>query len=234
MNSGNAELVPLADLHNYHRNPRRGSVGAIRNSLLVNGQYRPLIVNRGTHTGRPNEVLAGNHTLRALRDLAGEDPTRWGKAAVWFIDVDDDQAARIVAADNRTADLGGYDDRLLAELLSDLPDLDGTGYDPGDLDDLIASLEEAADETSAELDDALAHQQRKTPSLEEQRQVYETGQGLRPVILQYGPARYVWVVEQLTDLLERYDVETNADAVVRLLEEVSGDTAPDDEQEADE
>lgn len=129
------DRVPVAALHTYHRNPRRGVTTAIAQSLRVNGQYRPIVVNKGTHTGRPSEVLAGNHTLVAARDLG------WGEITVCWVDVDDDQAARIVTADNRTADLGDYDDRLLAELLTDLPDLDGTGYDPGDLDDLLAGLD---------------------------------------------------------------------------------------------
>lgn len=138
---------PVADLRTYHRNPRRGDVTVIRRSLVVNGQYRPLVVNRGTHTGRSNEVLAGNHTLAAARDEG------WPEIAVCWVDVDDDQAARIVAADNRTADLASYDERLLVELLGDLPDLDGTGYDPGDLEDLVRALEGDEDVSSPNEDD---------------------------------------------------------------------------------
>lgn len=125
------EYVPTSDLRLYHQNPRIGDPKKIAESLQVNGQYRALAVNRGTHTGRPNEVLAGNHTLLAARDLG------WGEVGITWVDVDDDQAARIVLADNRTADVASYEDRLLAELLGELPDLDGTGYDPGDLDDLV-------------------------------------------------------------------------------------------------
>ncbi|GAB3467179.1 hypothetical protein [Actinophytocola sediminis] len=125
---------PVASLRTYHRNPRQGDVTAIRQSLMANGQYRPLVANRGTHTGREREVLAGNHTLKAARDAG------WGEVAVSWVDVDDDQAARIVAADNRTADLGGYDERLLAELLGELPDLTGTGYTEDDLDRLVRDL----------------------------------------------------------------------------------------------
>lgn len=43
------------ELAGYHRNPRRGDVDAIARSLAVNGQYRPIVVNIGTHTGRPLE-----------------------------------------------------------------------------------------------------------------------------------------------------------------------------------
>jgi ParB-like chromosome segregation protein Spo0J len=123
-----------AELRTYYHNPRKGNTRAIAESLQVNSQYRPIVVNAGTHTGRPDEVLAGNHTLMAARDLG------WEHIAVVTVDVDDDQAARIVAADNRTADLAEYDDRLLVELLEALPTLDGTGYDPGDLDQIVSRI----------------------------------------------------------------------------------------------
>lgn len=132
----NAEVVPLADLVTYERNPRQGNVSAIASSLEVLGQYRPIVVNSGSKTGRPSEVVAGNHTLEAARKLG------WSHLTAVHVDVDDETCARIVAADNRTADLGSYDDRLLLELLSDLPDLDGTGYEPGDLDDLATLLDD--------------------------------------------------------------------------------------------
>jgi hypothetical protein len=81
-------------------------------------------------------ILAGNTTWKAAKEEGYTD------IAVIELDVADDQAIRILLADNRTAQLGdGYDDRLLAELLGDLPDLDGTGFDQMDLDALIASLD---------------------------------------------------------------------------------------------
>jgi DNA modification methylase len=126
--------VPVGDLRTYYRNPRKGNIAVIARSLKSNGQYKTLTVNRGTHTGRPNEVLAGNHTLMAARDI------EWDTIDVSFVDVDEDQAARIVAVDNRSSDLAENDDRLLLELLADLPDLDGTGYDPGDIEELEKAL----------------------------------------------------------------------------------------------
>ena len=172
------------ELNPYHLNPRRGDVEAIARSLAVNGQYRPIVVNLVTLTGRPLEVLAGNHTLRgakylrdgglvnetrAARDQAGHftgqrvslnpDPSRWRTILGTTVDVDDTAAARIVAADNRTADLGGYDDEVLAELIQAIQagsdgDLVGSGYDDDDLDVLLAL---AGDEplTPEDLQDAL-------------------------------------------------------------------------------
>lgn len=123
--------APLADLAPYYRNPRSGDLDAIAESLSTHGQYKPIVVNRGTHTGRPNEILAGNHTAKAARRLD------WDEIAVTWLDVDEATAAKIVIVDNRTSDLAGYDTALLADILTDLPDLEGTGYDQEQLDDLL-------------------------------------------------------------------------------------------------
>ncbi|GHE84494.1 hypothetical protein GCM10014715_45700 [Streptomyces spiralis] len=123
--------VPIDELAEYHRNPRSGDVDAIADSLRVNGQYKAIVVNRGTHTGRPNEILAGNHTWAAAKQLG------WEQIAATFVDVTDEDAARIVVVDNRTSDLAGYDSELLADILEELPDLDGTGYDQDALDKLL-------------------------------------------------------------------------------------------------
>lgn len=132
---GRAGRLPVGDLSTFTGNPRRGQVDVIADSLSRNGQYRPIVVNEGTKTGRPNEVLAGNHTLQAARKLG------WDAIDVWIVDVDDAQARRIVAADNRTADLGEYDNADLLALLEGLDgDLEGTGYD----EDFLAELEDAA------------------------------------------------------------------------------------------
>lgn len=78
----------------YHQNPRRGDIGVIESSLIAHGQYKPVTVNLGTHTGRPHEVLAGNHTVQAIRNLATKlpDDDRWRKVLTHYVDVDDDMA----------------------------------------------------------------------------------------------------------------------------------------------
>ncbi len=119
--------VPIGDLHPYERNPRRGDVATIVRSLELNGQYRPIVARAGT-----NEVLAGNHTLLAALELG------WEEIAATFVEVDDEQAARIVLVDNRANDLAGDE---LASLLQSQPSLDGTGWQPQELDRLLASLE---------------------------------------------------------------------------------------------
>lgn len=154
MPSVKAKIEPTADtttsvapsaLRIYGRNPRKGNVGAVAASLKAHGQYRPIVANIGTHTGRRYEVLAGNHTLKAFRQLAEKNPDddRWNEILVHWVDVDDDQAARIVLADNRTAEKGRYDNKALAGLLADVSnDLTGLGYTAEDLD----ALAEVADD----------------------------------------------------------------------------------------
>lgn len=128
------ESLPVAELNSFEGNPRRGDVAKIAESLEVRGQYRPIVVNRGTYTGRNMEVLAGNHTLAAAREIG------WVSIAAGIVDVDEKTARSIVVADNRLADLGDYDEKALAELLDGL-DAIGTGYTDEEIDALVAANE---------------------------------------------------------------------------------------------
>lgn len=123
------EIVEITSLKPYPKNPRRGDVDEIAQSLKVNGQYKPIVVNR-----RDQTILAGNHTWRAARSLG------WTHIAVSYVDVDDLGAQKIVLADNRTSDMSSYDDSKLLELLESLPSLEGTGFKDVDLDQLQALI----------------------------------------------------------------------------------------------
>jgi ParB-like chromosome segregation protein Spo0J len=114
--------VGIDTLRPYPGNARRGDVDAIAASLEANGQFQPLIVQQSTE-----HVLIGNHTLRAARKL------KWRKIDIAYVDVDDNQARKIVLAANRTADLATYDLDALAVLLSEVDDLTGTGFTADDL-----------------------------------------------------------------------------------------------------
>lgn len=126
-----ALAVPIDEVHPYSSNPRRGDLEQIKTSLQANGQYRPIVANR-----RDGSVLAGNHTWKAAKTLG------WDQIAVTWVDVDDEDAARIVLIDNRANDLASYDDTALAVLLGSLPDLSGTGYSSADLAALLADGDE--------------------------------------------------------------------------------------------
>lgn len=143
--------VPLVELHEHPRNARQHDLAVISRSLDGIGQYRPIVVNRGTKTGRPNEILAGHGTVKAATALG------WTGIDVAFVDVDDVTATNILLVDNRASDLAEYDDRLLVELLASLDDIALTGYSESDYDDLVRSLgdieEGALDAGDADVDE---------------------------------------------------------------------------------
>lgn len=127
------EYVPPDVLAWHPENPRVGDIDVIKTSLHVNGQYRPLVVSRVTR-----HVLAGNHTLAAAIALGYPEI-----AVIWLDDLDADAERRILAVDNRSADLGSYDTAALLRLLTELDDLAGTGYQESDLN----ALADIADDT---------------------------------------------------------------------------------------
>ena len=126
-------VVPIGSVRRYPGNPRTHNLDVLRASLRRNGQYRPIVVNR-----RTMQVLAGNGTHEAA-ELEG-----WPEIAATMVDATPEEAARIVAVDNRASDLGGYDDGALLALLDGLPDLEGTGYDQ----DALAALQALADQAA--------------------------------------------------------------------------------------
>ena len=135
-------VVPVDDLTPWPKNPRRGNVDLIADSLALHGQYRPLVVRKAT-----GEVLAGNHTLAAAKTLG------WTEIAATVVDVDQETAERIVLIDNRANDVAGYDEEQLVEILQGLPDLDGTGYAQEDLDALIYGLDQDPEPTPPGIDE---------------------------------------------------------------------------------
>ena len=124
--------TPVDDLRTLDGNPRRGDVPAVARSLMAFGQRKPIVARRdGT-------VIAGNHTLVAARSLG------WDRIAVVWVDDDDTTAKAFALADNRSAELGGYDDAdlraMLEALAGDAELLAATSWDASHLEDLAARL----------------------------------------------------------------------------------------------
>ena len=128
-------LVAADQVRPSPTNPRNGDTDAIVASMRRNGIFRPVYAQRST-----GHILAGNHTYAAMIELgADEIPVIW-------LDVDDEHASRILLVDNRSADLGQYDDGLLVSVLQSLPDLDGTGYTDEYLAELVAAINGVPDD----------------------------------------------------------------------------------------
>ena len=124
----------IAELKFYPGNARRGDIDLIADSLSKLGQYKPIVVNAdGT-------ILAGNHTVMAAQRLG------WETIDVHRVDVDDDTAKRIVLVDNASNDKSTYDVEELVNLLTELPNLDATGFTRDEVDDLLETLDALEDE----------------------------------------------------------------------------------------
>jgi len=129
-----ALAVPINSLRALPDNPRRGDVDAVATSLSRFGQRKPIVVRKDDGT-----IIAGNHTWQAAKQLG------WTEIAVAFVGDDDITAQAYALADNRTAELGDYNDNLLKELLEtvgavDLDLLKDTGWSQDAVDELFSKI----------------------------------------------------------------------------------------------
>lgn len=128
--------TPLDNIQLLEGNPRRGDVDAVARSYETFGQRKPIVVKRTgeNEAGPTGTVIAGNHQLQAARQLG------WTEIAAVFVDDDDSTAKAYALADNRTAELGGYDEEALLTMLRetaiDESMLEATGWTAQDLLDL--------------------------------------------------------------------------------------------------
>ncbi len=118
-------------------NPRHGDVAAVARSYATFGQRKAIVARR---EGDGGIVIAGNRQLAAAQQLG------WTHIAVVWVDDDDLTARAFALADNRTADLGTYDDSDLLAMLQAVRDADAelfasTAYDEDALAELVGSLQ---------------------------------------------------------------------------------------------
>jgi DNA modification methylase len=132
------EFWPLERLSAYPRNPRTHSdeqVAQIAASVVEFGWTNPLLVSRD------GEVIAGHGRLEAARKLGLES------VPVVVLDhLTEAQRRAYVIADNKLALNAGWNEELLAAELHALNgegfDLSLTGFDEGELDRLMAPLDD--------------------------------------------------------------------------------------------
>jgi len=135
------EEVSIKDLKTHPANPRRGDLRSISESIKAHGFYGSLVVNK-----RTSHILAGNHRYIAATQLGF--PT----VPVTWVDIDEAQELKILAADNRTSELGTFDDDLLSNLLESIgDDLLGTGYELPEFDDFNLFDDEAPQDDEEEV-----------------------------------------------------------------------------------
>lgn len=127
-------MTPLDSVRQFEGNPNNGEIDSIIESIRVNGFTTVITVDAKTR-----QIVSGNHRWQALHSLGATE------APMIFVDYDsEEQAKRILIADNRTGQLARPDEALLAEMLKELDDselgLFGTGFDQDSYMDLLSAL----------------------------------------------------------------------------------------------
>lgn len=206
-------LVPVDKVQAHPRNANNGDVDVIAESLLANGMFRPVVVQRSS-----GYILAGNHTYYAMLQLG--EPS----IPAYYLDVDDQAALKIMLADNRTAQLARMDDGLLIELLQqlggdDLATLYGTGYTDADLLDLLKVAEKPL-HPYASIDGA----SRLTPTPEDALDAYRAN-ATRSLVLTYRLDEWEPLAELLRAARSKYQADNNAVALLAALAELFPETA---------
>ena len=146
------ETLPVNTLRPHERNPRthtKKQIRQIADSIRRFGFTNPVLVDES------NSIIAGHGRVEAAKSL--------GLAAVPALRLEhmtEAEKRAYVIADNRLAELAGWDNELLALELGAMLDLDPdldralTGFDPAEIEALLNSLDqEAAGEAPVEIDE---------------------------------------------------------------------------------
>lgn len=200
MHDQDYEIVPIDEVQPHPDNPRRGDLASLGASVEQIGFYGALVVQRSTGL-----ILAGNHRWKYLKSAGAEEvPVLW-------LDCDDDRARRILVADNRVSDLGGYDTTALAVFVEELPDA------------FLAALQLGA--TTLPMPQRVEHQDGGVPaadgsgsekSYEERLESFKQS-GVRSLVLDFTVDEYREVSAVLPDLFKAHGVENTSDLFWTLV-----------------
>ena len=204
------------------RQHSEAQIKAIAKSLQEFGQQRPLVVDKN------NIVYAGNGTLQAALSL------NWEKVDVVVLPFDDPIKCRAFAiADNRTSDLSTWDNAELVKSLEEISNhnlLDTVGYssyDFYDLKALLSEMEAVALYNSGifEGTDDSAENVAIEKTMNDKKIDY-MNRAIRSIMLEYPLEQFAWVINILTKFRAEKDVQSNADALLLLLKDYSGEDYP--------
>ena len=121
------------------------NIEAIKNSLLEFTQYQPLVIQKSS-----GKILVGNGRYTAIQQLKEEG--RWSADEVdcVVLDINDVKAAMLAITDNRSSELGRWDNSALAQIIEQLQREEEEDFDLGGLGwedtDLAAVLEAEGDD----------------------------------------------------------------------------------------
>lgn len=146
-------LIDYESVQPHEQNPNNGDEDEVEESILVNGVYRHIYADRKT-----KRIVAG-HTQYAVEvRLQLEDGIDRPVVPISFVDGDGPQhVLKMMSVDNAAARKARLDKALQLDLLRDLDDLRGSGYDDDELqalaDELDTSSFDPLDDDDTKLDE---------------------------------------------------------------------------------
>ncbi len=146
------EYVPITEIQTALRNPKAHDIAWIKSLIARFG-----FVGSAVHDGRTGRIIAGHGRLESLTVMAGEDQAPPDgivlvEGGAWAMPVEygwssrsDAEAEALGAALNEATTRGGWDEKMLGEMLRDLDDVDAdlrrvAGWDDERFASLVASL----------------------------------------------------------------------------------------------
>lgn len=146
------DYLPLDQVEKWPRNPKSHDLGTLGDSMNRFGFVQPIVMDEGT-----KRLVAGHGRIETLARLKAQgapppDRVKVGVHGEWLVPVlrgvefeNEQEAEAYLVADNRLVELGGWDDRMLSEILTDMKgrvnSFTGTGYDQAQLERMLADMQ---------------------------------------------------------------------------------------------
>jgi hypothetical protein len=192
------EYMPLNEIRHARRNPKAHDGEEIRKSVGRFGFVSPVILNE--RTGR---LVAGHGRLEELRGLlddnkAPPDGIRVDASGDWLVPVvrgvrfrNEQEAEAYLLADNRTSELGGWDNEELTKMLDGMSKLGedhlaGTGFDMREVERLIK-----------------VRGYERSPGGDELEEEPPPVDVMRTLTIELDEKSYYWAVQELEAMAER-------------------------------
>ena len=146
------EYIPLSDINPADKNPKDHDIGQIYLSMKRHGFVNLPLINSAT-----DKLLAGHGRLETLQAIKQEgewvpdrikvrDDGEWLVPCMVGVNIEDEgEALAYLVADNRLTEIGGYHTDELIDTINDILEntnnLDGTGFDLSDIEDMFKDIE---------------------------------------------------------------------------------------------
>lgn len=222
------EYSPIEAIVPADTNPKSHDLPLLEDSVTRWGYVEPIVLDE-----RTGKLVAGHGRLDTLtamkaKEMAPPDGVDVAEDGGWLVPVirgwaskDDKEAQAYLLASNRITEKGGWDKQSLVDVLQGLEDnLAGVGFDRGDVDDLLAKLQEAQDI-------AFENQRRHGAGARDESSYDEwadryADKTMRSIVLDYPVAQFEKVVELAVKARADLGLDSNAELFHALLEKSYG------------